>query len=252
MFFIASKVLSFLSQPITWVFLLMLGALLLRKPTLKKRLLIGSFVVFYVFSNGFLFNLVNRAWEYPLRADQHLTHYEYGIVLGGFANWTEQTNRTRFYGNSGRLWHAVRLYHLGKIDKIFISGGSGSMVNDVREAEFVEQFLKDCNIPASDIRIEKQSRNTRENALFTAEEILDEVGNNPQLLITSAYHMQRSEACFQKVGFEVVPYPIGHDAGPSKYYFDHLFVPSVQTLWAWQILIHEWLGIITYKITGYV
>ncbi|MGZ4118990.1 MAG: YdcF family protein, partial [Bacteroidia bacterium] len=69
--------------------------------------------------------------------------------------------------------------------------------------------------------------------------------------ITSAFHMRRSLGCFNKVGIATVPYSTDRYAGPRKFEFDYLFIPNSSVMNDWNTLIHEIIGYITYKISGY-
>jgi uncharacterized SAM-binding protein YcdF (DUF218 family) len=106
-------------------------------------------------------------------------------------------------------------------------------------------------IPDSDVLTEEQSRNTRENAVYTAKILQDKTYSN-LLLITSASHMRRANGCFKKVGLNCDIYPTDYYSGARKYNFDHLFIPNARTLFNWNAFIHELFGIITYKVFGYI
>ena len=66
-------------------------------------------------------------------------------------------------------------------------------------------FLVSLGVPAEAVRIEASSRNTRENALFTAR--MFNTGVGPTVLLTSDYHMYRAHRAFTKAGLTVVPRP---------------------------------------------
>ncbi|MCD4679537.1 MAG: hypothetical protein K8S00_04040, partial [Bacteroidales bacterium] len=65
MFFYLSKILSFLLQPLTWIIILMLLALVNRNKKKLKRLLFIAFITLYLFSNPFIVDEVIRVWECP-------------------------------------------------------------------------------------------------------------------------------------------------------------------------------------------
>ena len=94
--------------------------------------------------------------------------------------------------------------------------------------------------------------NTRDEAI-NAFELANKRGWKKIALITSAWHMRRSKALFEQVGFEVVPvgsdlqgttalennwsfYPVPHTAG-----FNHL---------SWYM--HEQIGWLYYKLRGWL
>lgn len=254
MFFYLSKILFFLITPVVWVFGLLVYALLSKNIKRKKRALIAAIVLFYFFSNSFILDEVSRAWEVPASRYEDLKVYDAGIVLGGLLNYDENLDRIQFYRGADRLFQAVELYKTGNIKKIFFVGGSGSIeFAHIKEGVFVRRYLLTLGIPEEDIWIENESRNTHENALF-AKEFLEKnsymAGN--YLLITSAHHMRRSLACFNKVGVKVTPYSVDRKASPHRRYaLDHLFVPDVEAIIWWDAILHEWVGLAVYKMKGY-
>ena len=81
MFFIASKLLAFLSKPIIWIFLLLIISLIFKKK--RRKLLFILLLTFYFFSNSFIADSCARLWEVP--RFNPTTTYDVGIVLGGIA-----------------------------------------------------------------------------------------------------------------------------------------------------------------------
>jgi len=254
MFFFLSKIVSFLFTPTVWILLLLLLSIFLRNPKRKKRCLIAAVALFYFFSNSFIMEEAYRLWEVPAISYKQLKTYDAGIVLGGILNYDMSLDRIQFERGSDRLFQAVELYKTSMIKKIFFVGGSGSVeFSYIKEGMFVRRYLLMLGIPDKDIWIENESRNTRENALY-ANEFLEkhEYTNGNFLLITSGGHMRRALACFEKVGLKVSPYSVDRRAGPvRRLTFDYLFVPDSEMFSYWDALIHEWIGIIVYKIKGY-
>ncbi len=254
MFFFVSKILGFLFTPIIWVFSLLLFSGFSSNPKRKKRTFIWAIALFYFFSNSFVLEEVSRKWEIPATHYKDLKVYDAGIVLGGMLSYDADYDRIQFQRGSDRLWQAVDLYKRGFIKKIFFVGGSGSIeFADIKEGVHVKSYLLEIGIPAEDIWIENESRNTRENA-FNAKEFLqkNDSAGGKFLLITSGSHMRRAMACFKAVGLDVVPYSVDRTASDERRFtLDHLFIPSINTLMWWDAFIHEWIGIIVYKIQGY-
>lgn len=251
MFFYLSKILFFLTTPIVWIFGLFLWGMLTKKPLRKKRLLWTSLICFYFFSNAFITDEFVRAYE---EQNKPITEqFDVAIVLGGFSNYDADLKIVQFHSASDRLTEGIRLYKTGKAKKIMIVSGSGSIMRpDEKEAIYIKDYLLTIGIPKRDLIIEFESKNTRENAVF-AKEILDEKYKNGNfILITSAFHMPRAKRCFDKVGIHTTPYSVDQQAGPRKFLLDHLFIPEVDSLRRWQMLIKEWLGFTVYWIMGYI
>ena len=70
----------------------------------------------------------------------------------------------------------------------------------------MQTLLEFMGIPSSAILLEDQSRNTSENASFSAP-LLRERNAQEILLVTSASHMPRAAALFKAQGFQVIPAP---------------------------------------------
>lgn len=108
-----------------------------------------------------------------------------------------------------------------------------------------------CGMDQNDILIEDHSLNTYENALYS-KPILEATGEQRFLLITSAAHIRRAVACFEKQGLNVQPFPVMQGVGNRRWELDYLFVPQVANFHKWHSLIHEWVGFATYKFRGYI
>jgi uncharacterized SAM-binding protein YcdF (DUF218 family) len=254
MFFIISKLLAFIIAPIVWVTVLFIWTLLTKDVRKKQRLLIVTFIVFYFFSNSFILDEFYRPYETPAVRESDLAgKYDAGIVLGGMIAYDPTFVRPQFDRAVDRLMQAATLYRDGKIRKIFLSGGSGSIIEkDVLESYILKNYLLKLGIPDTSIIVEGHSKNTRENAVFS-KPLLDSLNKNGRyLLITSAFHMPRAIKCFNKVGIHVTPYSVDRYSGPRKFVLDHVFIPSTGALDSWNILLHEWLGLVMYKISGYI
>lgn len=252
MFFLFSKLLVFLITPLVWIIALFITGLLTKKEVRRKRCLGWSLGLLLFFSNNFIFDEFSRLWEVPATHYKDLKNYNAGIVLGGMVKYDKGYDRLQFYRGADRLLQAVELYKRGYIKKIVFTGGSGSVLQpDDKEGAYVKRYLLTLDIPQEDFYIENESQNTRQNALFT-KKLIDSIQiQGPYLLITSGFHMRRSLGCFHKVGMVVDPYSTDRYAGPRKFEFDHLLIPNISALNDWHNLIHEMVGFITYKISGY-
>jgi uncharacterized SAM-binding protein YcdF (DUF218 family) len=253
MFFILSKLLTFLLLPITWLFIVLLVAVLSRNSNRRRKMLLLFLATFYIFCNSFLANEFMRIWEVPAVAEDKIPVYDAGIVLSGMMSYDIKLKKYQFMHGVDRLLQAIQLYKKGKIKKIVFTGGSGSLTYSyIKEGMLIKNFLLRIGIPPTDMFIETESNNTRENALFTKPILDREFPNGKFLLITSAYHMRRSVACFEKAGIHVTPYSTDRLSDDHKFVFDFMFIPNIGAMEVWQAGIHEIFGYLTYKIAGYV
>jgi uncharacterized SAM-binding protein YcdF (DUF218 family) len=251
MFFILSKTLNFLLSPFNWLLLLLLWFLLTKKKERKKKLGIVLVSLFLLFSNPFIIHKILLAWQYPMKEMKTDERHETGILLAGFVGFETKTKQGYYGGASDRFIQAVRLYKLGHIKKILVTGGSGSIWRQqYKEADFVKEQLLQMGVDDAAIIIDNQSRNTYENATNT-KHLLDSLKiKPPYLLITSSMHMRRSLKVFQKQGIDPVPFPCNFRAIPNPQTFSEIIFPSIRAFDDWDAFLKEAAGLLIYKLTG--
>lgn len=251
MFFILSKLVSFFFTPISWIVLLLLLSFFWKGRAKLLRWTSVGLLLF--FSSPLVMNGVNHAYEHPIVADEDLEHHKIGVVLGGYAAYDTTTSRVIFRFGSDRFNQAIRLLKNGTIDRLIVSGGSGFITRpDLKEALYVGDYLEEIGIPKRKFILESESKNSRENAVNTAQ-ILADMGatDAPVMLITSGFHMPRAQACFDKVGIHTTPYATDVMSAGSHFTFD-LLLPNAMVLAYWNVLIHEWVGFVSYWFMSYV
>ncbi|MFQ5964537.1 MAG: envelope biogenesis factor ElyC [Candidatus Scalinduaceae bacterium] len=145
-----------------------------------------------------------------------------------------------------RLIEGIRLYRKYPGSKLVLSGGGGSKL--YTEAEAMADVAKSIGIDKSDIIIESDSRDTRDQAHF----IKSIIDKNPFVLVTSAAHMPRSVALFKNNGMEPIPAPTMHLVRKSMKLTPFSFFPSSSALRKSEIAFHEYLGILWAKLRGQI
>ncbi len=111
-----------------------------------------------------------------------------------------------------------------------------------------------AGVDEKDILLEEQAKNTYQNAILS-KKILEEQRfdfNQPILLITSAFHMKRSEGCFDKAGMIVDTFPVDYYSQDLRVNIQTLLFPKPFSIMIWNVLFKEWTGIIIYKVAGYI
>jgi uncharacterized SAM-binding protein YcdF (DUF218 family) len=253
MFFVLSKILFYLLMPATWIAASLLWCLLDKNAFRKKIALWSALILFFFFSNVWIVNQAFLWWESKPVLIKELPSYELGIVLTGVMNHDkEPRDRVHFHKGADRVLHALQLYKMGKINQILIVGGSGRVTGDIiSEAPELKKVFLLCGVPEEAILLETDSRNTYENAVFS-KKIVDSLGiTGRKLLITSAFHMPRSKACFDKAGLVTDIFPADFSGGTTTNTPDVWLLPNERAMGGWSVLIHEWLGYIVYKLMGY-
>lgn len=171
------------------------------------------------------------------------------VVLGGGLADEADPSRTAQLGQNGdRLWVAFQLYRAGKSPLILISGGSPP--NDTPESALASGILLGWGVPGPAILTEEKSRDTHQNAIFS-QRILAQKGIDRILLVTSAAHMPRAVATFERSGLTVYPVPGDYLAGGKDEGFWQSLIPSAEGLADSGNAIKEWLGIMGYRVRGW-
>ncbi|MBD1395556.1 YdcF family protein [Pontibacter sp. JH31] len=253
MFFVLSKLLQYFLMPIIWIAGLLLLAIFLKSVKWRRIALVSATGLLLVFSNPFLANVTMRAWEYDSVPLEEVEHYDVAIILTGVTSMRALTpDRVHTHKGADRFLHPLKLYRMGKVDKFLITGGTGTVAMDRRpEAEMLQEILLLAGVPQEDIIIETRSDNTYQNAVYTGELLKTLPKLDRKLLVTSAFHMRRAKACFDKAGIATDVFPADFYTSENRYTPDELIVPSPDAFRLWHRIIHEMMGYIVYKVVGY-
>ncbi len=95
--------------------------------------------------------------------------------------------------------------------------------------------------------VEPRSRNTHENALCSAR-LLRAAAVDRVVLVTHFWHMPRATAAFRHAGLEVVPAATGFAGKLRSEAGLMTLVPSARVLLSSYLALHEWIGILWYRI----
>lgn len=240
-------------MPFLWVLLLLLLALFLQSAKKKRYCLVSAVVILVVLSNPLLSNIAWRAWEVGAVPVSQVQPHDVAIILTGVTRYrSDIPDRIHTAKGADRFLQALQLYRLGKVDKFLISGGSGLIMKDrVPEADQIEKILLMAGVPEKDIITESNSRNTRENAINTAQVLAQHPEWKRLLLVTSAFHMRRAKGCFREAGVKTDTYSTDFYARERSYALDETIIPSIDAFDLWHLLIHEVAGYMVYKLLGY-
>ncbi|KQP07165.1 hypothetical protein ASF28_14245 [Methylobacterium sp. Leaf99] len=131
----------------------------------------------------------------------------------------------------------------------FAGGSAGLRPGEVSESEIVGRTADGLGLPRTRLILEDRSRNTRENAAFTAALVKPKPGER-WLLVTSAWHMPRAVGCFRAAGFTVAAYPVDYrTAGPRDAVRFNSFASDGLALL--DVVVKEWIGLAAYRLAGY-
>jgi uncharacterized SAM-binding protein YcdF (DUF218 family) len=255
LFFVLSKTLGIMLLPSNFLIGLgLLGTILLatRFASLGRKLAVASIVLlalcgFTPVGNLLLYPLESRfpRWDPARGAPDGI------VILGGSID--EEISAAHglpvITGAADRLVAAARLARAYPDARILFSGGSGNLIwNEHREADYAGELLQSLGISKARLTMERDSRNTYENAELTKAIAAPKNGER-WLLVTSASHMPRSVGLFRKAGFDVEAYPVDWRVGARS---DIPIFSNVagSGLSRTDAAVREWIGLLAYRITG--
>jgi len=154
-----------------------------------------------------------------------------------------------------RMLHGARLYKSGVGKRVVTTGGDVGTSFHKAPSEAAENamILQEIGVDSLSIIKEHFAKNTHEHPRYIAS-ILDsmKVGRTV-VIVTTASHMKRSVAVFKKFGGYTI-YTAPTDYLASNHIFNRItdLFPSVNALQVSTVIIHEYYGIIGYKILGWI
>jgi uncharacterized SAM-binding protein YcdF (DUF218 family) len=177
--------------------------------------------------------------------------YDAVILLGGVTDEivTDEQHQAAYNDNVERLLATYGLLREGKAKAAILSGAPVSeKYAAVGEARWLGHQLEEWGISPDRIVLEERARNTRENAVFSAESVRAH-GYRRVLVVTSAFHMPRSRECFAAVDLDVDYLPV--DFRMHENSFDAEFMPRAHALYVSTAAIRERFGRWIYRLRGF-
>jgi uncharacterized SAM-binding protein YcdF (DUF218 family) len=248
MSFIVTKTLLFLLLPPASILLLMfLGFLLMGSHRCLGRLMItAAFILLYSLS----ISPVSDALIAPLEAeyrplDVKNVKADLIVVLGCGAVDLSSLGLDPLpnAGSLERVVAAVKLYRLLHIPMV-ITGGAGDPARpQLSDAAPMARIAVDLGVPKKDVIVDNASFNT----LASAMNMKAKFAGKRMILVTSAYHLKRSVAMFQKQGLDVLPHPSGFQSAPRDRTF-HDAIPRLEFLGISSRALSERLSFSWYRL----
>lgn len=238
------KILPVFVMPIMLIIYLLIFAL-----WKKKRWPIYTAIAFiYLFSTPVFvipfFKWVEGAEPRPL--SKNIPNADAIVVLSGMINNVKSTNGVYpEWGDPDRFFGGIELYKAGKAPKIIFTGGKMPWdTTSLTEGEILKQYALAQGVSDSAILLSIDVQNTADEA----KAISNLIGKDKIIiLVTSAYHMQRSQRLFEKQGFQVIPYKVDWKVDKMNAYTVMDFLPDADTYRLFNTGFREIIGRAVYS-----
>lgn len=228
---------------LTWL-LVAAWLLLRRRPALARTLIaatiIGWAIMATPITSGWLVDLVRVP-----AAEAQYGRAQAIVILGGGRRliWDAQHENVKDAHANGftleRLHAGARIARRTGLPVLVTSGKPDGF--DPTEAEVMRRVLTDDYgiVPRW---LEDESRNTAENADFSARMLLPQ-GIRTVILVTSGFHLRRAITLFAQAGVEALPAPAPPSGPPGPLDWRD-FLPNAQSLMRSHYAVHEIGGLI--------
>ena len=253
MFFIASKVLAVLLEPLAHPYILIALALALRVVRMKRAMR-ACIALALMLPLLYAFLPISTA---PLRALENIHavpkigNVPDGIIVLGGHTADGVVSQTRGQPQQSaaadRLTKGLMLHRQFPQSQLIFSGYSGELTpRGWSEAETIRRLLEELGVDSAGVTFEVTSRNTWQNAVNTLEIAVPQPGSR-WILVTSAAHMPRAVGAFTAAGWGgIIPYPTDYQTTPEN---DGWFHPQ-NGFAAVRKALHEYVGWVAYWLTG--
>ena len=235
-----------LLPPLSLVLVMAAGLILhRRRPRLAMSLLLLAALALYALSTPWVSGVLLKSLEIsaPL-APGDLQGVDAIVVLGGgrrldAAEYGQDTLKGLALE---RLRYGAHLHRESGLPLLVTGGMPGG--GTLAEGRIMQQILED-EYHLSPRWIEDRAETTWDNARYSAA-LLQQDGVRRIALVTHAWHLRRAMPQFKAQGLEVVPAGIGFSSTDLDDVFDVL--PTPAGLRDSTFALHEWLGILWYKL----
>ena len=228
--------------------------LMTRRKILGKIFLSAGILIFLLVSQNVVSDALLRPLEstYPALqepgriASKSPKSIRWIVVLGGGYSFdpdlpiTSRLSPASIY----RLIEGIRLLRRFPRSRLILSGGT--IWNKESDGKGFQRLDIALGVDKQRIILEEKSRTTRDQAVY----IKKIIGNDRLVLVTSASHMPRAMAMFQKEEMNPIPAPTDHrvSKNPSPVYMR--LIPNADALVKSKRSFYEYLGLAWAKLRG--
>ncbi len=227
-----------------------------KRHKLGKILVIAGAAFFLIFSTfpfpNYLLGCLE--YKYPPLKDEELQDSKYAdiryvVVLDGGGWYSKKLPITSNFSPLSlvRITEGIRLYFISKKEdmKLIVSGGD---VRPTKGADLMARLAREFGVTENNIIIERDSLDTYDEAKL----VKDIVKDDQFFLVTSASHMPRSMALFNKCGMSPVAAPTNHRTRRNVRFEMRWLIPSARNIENTETVFYEFLGFVKAKLSGHL
>jgi uncharacterized SAM-binding protein YcdF (DUF218 family) len=209
-------------------------------------LLAASLVVAFAASLGAVGDWLLNPLEarYPPLRDQSALQARWIVVLGSSYTPRDGIAVTAALDQDSlmRIVEGVRLARLNPAAKLLVSGGAANGMP--RPAQGYAELARDLGIDPGSLVVSDEPLDTNEEA----HEVVKRLGDEPFILVTSAYHMPRAMRLMRRAGGRPIAAPAGQLVKDGQRFNWRALLPNSAGLGKSERAVHEYLGLLAMAI----
>lgn len=248
--YLLKQIVAVVIQPLTIALLLALAALvagLLRRTRLMLWTLAAAGTIAYLGSitpiSGLLLRPLESSFS-PLRESDVPAQIKYIVVLGSGYSPSAGYPVTAALDREGlvRLIEGIRLQRLFGSARLVVSGGAPP--GRAAPATGYALLARSLGVDPATLVVLDDALDTDDEA----RELIERVGAEPFILVTSAYHMRRAVREMQRAGARPIAAPAGQLVLPSSRSTLRRWLPSSSGVFGTERAVHEYLGLMASRL----
>lgn len=217
----------------------------------------ATFMAYLVLSTplgaSVLVGMLEEATPHPARCDPLPPDAVVIVLAGGMKGGVRAATEVTALSDWSvhRVLAATQVARASPGARFVLSGGHvlGPLAPGARESDLMRSLMIEMGVGPERLSLERESRNTWENATETAR-IIAELGwqARPAYLLTNAMHMPRALATFRKAGIDACPIAVDRRAEPLEP--AKAWIPGAGALRNSHAAAHEIIGLLGYLAAG--
>ena len=261
MFLFLSKLIPLFIYPLglTCILLGVAIATFWKQPRTSAIALALALTILLIGANPLVANGLIRSLEGQYPSLTQIPQAEAIVILGGSTLPTHPPRPWVEISEAGdRILYGAKLYREGQIPWVILSGGRIPWQGGTTtESADMAELLQSMGVPKTALLQDQTSLNTYENAVNVKRLMQANQLQGPILLVTSATHMPRSMAIFEKQGIQAIAAPTDFQVTTVDPYagtlgFAFKFLPDANPLKLTTKVFKEYLGWLTYRLRGWL
>ena len=238
------KILPFFLSPLGIILIFLMVSFFFK----RRFFLFLAFIILIVTSNPIVGNYLMQKLEHPYKpiSSYSISKADAIVMLSGVLKKIEIKNNAKYeFGEANRFLSSIDLINQNKANKLIYTAGKVPWIENRKpEGYILKNKAISLGVPQDKILVTENVINTYEESIAVTKLIPK---NSSIILVTSAFHMDRSKYLFEKKGFVVTPFPVDFKSSASDISI-FSFLPSLGAMKKVSTFIKEKIGRIYYKL----